>query len=252
MPDIVLTKRIADPKIQSTYEDPQFVRSYDADRYGGDFGSYLHAQEVEAFSSMVSAGNRLLDLGSGTGKLALALATGFETVVCADSSFEMLSVLKRKAMDRDVDIVCVVTDAQQLCFRRGAFDCLVSSRVLMHLADWKSGVSELSRVSREVVIDFPPLLSLAGLGLLLRGVMARFRAVSPRPRAISSPVLRQELLRHSRVPREWMKAYFFPIALHRRLNRSALTRRIEEPFRRIGFTRLFGAPVTLRANPDID
>ncbi|MFV1857920.1 MAG: class I SAM-dependent methyltransferase [Anaerolineales bacterium] len=248
MTDILLTKGNATLQVQSIYQDPQYVRSYDAGHYGGDFGNYIHDQEVETFSSLVTSGTRLLDLGSGTGKLALALAGEFDTVVCADSSFEMLSVLKRKALEEGIDVACVLTDAQQLCFRRDAFDSLVSSRVLMHLEDWRLGVSELSRVTREVVLDFPPLLSFAGLSLILRGAIARLGVISREPRAISLTGIRLELERHDRVANEWRKAYFFPISLHRRLNRSAVTRRIEEPFRRLGITRLFGAPVTLRAS----
>lgn len=252
MTEILLTEGKAPLQVQSIYQNPQYVRSYDAGHYGGDFGNYLHDQEIEAFSSLVTRGTRLLDLGSGTGKLALALSSDFDTVVCADSSFEMLLALKKKALEEGICVGCVLTDAQQLCFRREAFDSLVASRVLMHLEDWRLGVSELSRVSREVVLDFPPLLSFAGLSLMLRGATARLGVISRQPRPISLAAIRLELERYNRVTREWKKAYFLPVSLHRRLNRSTVTSRIEEPFRRLGITRLFGAPVTLRAGNGSD
>lgn len=228
--------------------DLEFVRSYDMDRYGGAFGAYLHSLEVEAFSSLARGGGRLLDLGAGTGKLALELSAGFDAVVCADASFEMLALLRRKAAARGITVYCVLVDAQHLCFPHEVFDCLVSSRMLMHVENWRRAVSELSRVARELVIDFPPLISLPGLVLLTSRVLTGLGAISPRPRAISLAAARLELKRNNHVSLEWRKAFFLPIALHRWLNRPSVSERIERPFRRLGLTMMFGAPVTLRAS----
>jgi len=43
------------------------------------------------------------------------------------------------------------------------------------------------------------------------------------------------------------KAYFLPVALHRWINHSTFSFKIEQFFRRLGLTALFGSPVTLKA-----
>ncbi len=155
---------------QPIYNEPGYREAYDGDRYGGTFGRYLHDLEVEAFLSlMAETPGSVLDVGAGTGKLSLALLNRSCRVVSADASWEMLRIARRKAQRKGQVLRSVICDVQDLCFKEQALDCLVASRVLMHIGDWKSVIAELCRVARRIVIiDVPSLCSFGGLESLFR------------------------------------------------------------------------------------
>ena len=88
------------------------------------------------------AGSRVLDVGSGAGLVASALAGRGARVVGADLAHSML----RAAQDRRPP--GVVADVRQLPFAEGAFDLVTAAFVLNHLADPRSGLRELHRVTR--------------------------------------------------------------------------------------------------------
>ena len=144
-------------------------------------------------------------------------------------------------------MVPVVCDAHQLCFQDGVFDCVVSSRTLMHFADWRKGLSELCRVAHEVVVDFPPVRSFSSLDSLFKHCKSFFVAS---PRAYKTFLIHsviKELQRHNFQVVAVRKQFFLPLAFHRWLNRPGLSARIEKWCKMIGLVRLLGAPVTLKA-----
>lgn len=94
----------------------------------------------------IRSGDRILDLGAGTGRFArLAAETG--RTVAADLSLEMLSRAKGKG-----DFERIRADAQALPFRRDAFDVTLLVMVLHHLADLPRALREVARVSRRTAI----------------------------------------------------------------------------------------------------
>ena len=130
------------------YHKSWYAEEYDNDRFGGSFGQYLQHQEVEIFKSMINgAGGKILDVGAGTGKLSLSFMRQSRQVVSIDASSEMLKLARRKAEKEDMYLRAVICDAQHLCFRDNAFESVVSSRLLMHLADRKQGLAEFCRVA---------------------------------------------------------------------------------------------------------
>ncbi|PYQ37724.1 MAG: hypothetical protein DMF77_26135 [Acidobacteria bacterium] len=90
-------------------------------------------------------GSRLLDLGTGMGAVASALADKIRTlraVVGCDLSFGMLG----KARHRVPQLRLVVGDMTRLPFRDASFDVATANCVLSHLADYQSGLAEVVRV----------------------------------------------------------------------------------------------------------
>ncbi len=157
--------------LQSIYHQKDYAKDYDHDRYGGAFGQYLYAHEVETFRSVVNNyKGKLLDVGAGTGKLALEFINQFDQVIYVDFSSEMLNVASMKSKKRGVILDQIICDAHHLCFREDAFNYLVCSRVLMHLDDWRSALSEFCRVAECVVVDFPPLFGFSGIHALFNKV----------------------------------------------------------------------------------
>ena len=161
----------------------------------------------------------------------------------------MLQTTRRKAAEAGLPVRPVVADLHSLCFRDGQFDCAVSSRVLMHVGDWRKAIAELCRVSRStVVLDFPPTRSAAGADAWWKrrfpGRQAEFREAY---QTFSVGAVAAELGHSGFEVTLVHRGFLLPLAWHRKLDRPTWSRWIEGGFRACGLVRLFGAPVTLRA-----
>jgi demethylmenaquinone methyltransferase/2-methoxy-6-polyprenyl-1,4-benzoquinol methylase len=87
--------------------------------------------------------NAIVDLATGTGDLALALARALprSEIVGADFSEEMLAVAKTKGVRR-----VVTADALALPFADQSFDCLTIAFGLRNIKDWSAALREMARV----------------------------------------------------------------------------------------------------------
>ena len=98
---------------------------------------------------------RVLDLATGSGDLALALQRRLPeaAITAADFSPEMLSVARRKGVRETV-----LADALHLSFPDESFDCVTVAFGLRNMADWSLALREMSRVLRQsghlLVLDF--------------------------------------------------------------------------------------------------
>jgi len=107
----------------------------------------------------VEAGERILDLGSGTGVLIPHLLDALGprgTVVAADFSAEMIRQSARRRWDSRVSLV--QADGLRLPFANGAFDRVLCNATLPHFADKQAALGEMTRVLRPggvVVISHP-------------------------------------------------------------------------------------------------
>ena len=108
-------------------------------------------------------GERVLDVGCGTGTLAIAAKkrvgpTG--TVTGVDAAAEMIERAMKKAGRARVDVTFQTAAAEQLPFADGSFDVVLSSLMLHHLPrDTRAaGVREMHRVLRPggrlLAVDF--------------------------------------------------------------------------------------------------
>jgi SAM-dependent methyltransferase len=95
----------------------------------------------------IGGGDRVLDVGCGTGGFALAIAreTGARVVGC-DLSTTFIEYAREAADARSVD--WVVGDAASLPFESRSFDCVVMSLVLHQVADKARVLKESFRVLR--------------------------------------------------------------------------------------------------------
>lgn len=92
-----------------------------------------------------SGGERALDVGTGAGTLALALAPLVGEVVAVDLVPELLEAARASAPP-NVDFV--EGDATRLPFADGEFDLACSRRTIHHLARPELAIAELARVTR--------------------------------------------------------------------------------------------------------
>ncbi len=110
---------------------------------------------------------RVLDVGTGAGVLALAVASFVREVVGVDVVPELLAAARR---DAPVNATFVEGDAEKLPFENGGFDLVACRRTLHHVHRPELAVAEITRVTapdgRVVVNDqIAPSDPLAGIEL---------------------------------------------------------------------------------------
>lgn len=118
-----------------------------ASRYDEKLG-YLNSFEQKKILPLLGniRGKKILDVGAGTGRLAIEMAKFPGAKVTAlDISPEMLEQLKKK----DQQIECVVGDAENLPFVSGSFDVVMAAFLIVHLKDPRQFFDEVYRVLKD-------------------------------------------------------------------------------------------------------
>jgi SAM-dependent methyltransferase len=105
----------------------------------------LMEELVRILLSELPAG-RCLEIGIGTGRIALPLMRRGVEIYGVDISIAMLRKLVAKAGDMQPNVA--IADATRLPFRDGTFASAIASHVLHLIPDWRAAVDELLRVVR--------------------------------------------------------------------------------------------------------
>lgn len=234
----------------AVYADPAMAERFDAMRFSGPIGRLIadtQEQQIAAFLEPV-ARRRVLDVGTGTGRAAIALARRGAIVTGVDASSEMLEVAGRRARESDVSVTFARGDAHRLEFPDRSFDAVVCLRVLMHTPDWRRSLAELCRVAADrVVFDYPARWSAAALQAAARRVAHLFDARVEAYRVFSSSAVARALEAEGFHIAGEHRQFVLPIALHKRVGSEAWTTRTEARLARLGLMRRFGSPVTIVA-----
>lgn len=91
-------------------------------------------------------GDRIVDVGVGTGRASLALARAGKHVTGVDISQEMLDQCRREGGDTPIELV--VGDLARLPLADAAFDTLISLNVAVHFPNWREALEDWARVVR--------------------------------------------------------------------------------------------------------
>lgn len=140
----------------------EFSKSYERLRFQG-YHTLIDNLEVDLAKRYCSG--KVLEAGCGTGLILSRLNKFCNQAVGIDLSAGMLAT----ARDRGLQVVQAPIDA--LPFSAGAFDTVVSFKVLAHILDIKSAIAELVRVTRPggyLVLEFYNRHSLRALIKLLK------------------------------------------------------------------------------------
>jgi SAM-dependent methyltransferase len=232
------------------YADPAMAEAFEGMRFSGPIGRMIAAAQEQVIASFLEpvAGRTVLDVGTGTGRAALALARRGATVTGVDASAEMLAVARRTADAAQIAITFAQEDAHRLTFPDRSFDAVICLRVLMHTPDWRQSLGELCRVSsHRIVFDYPAMASAALLQSVARRVAHAAGARVEAYRVFTDASVRRALQRNGFRIAGVHRQFVLPIALHKRLNSESATRRIEAVLARAGLNGLVGSPVTLVA-----
>jgi ubiquinone/menaquinone biosynthesis C-methylase UbiE len=134
-----------------TRDFDSIARSYDA-WYETPVGAWADRIETTVLFDMLNlhAGERLLDLGTGTARLALEIARQDVQVTGVDASREMLGVAQSRLLHHQAEerVRLVHGDMAALSFPDRSFDAVLTVTTLCFVADPQRVVSEAARVLR--------------------------------------------------------------------------------------------------------
>jgi ubiquinone/menaquinone biosynthesis C-methylase UbiE len=151
---------------------------------GGDYHRFARETVWELGPVLVeaagiSAGQRVLDVATGSGNVAMRAAEAGADVVASDLTPENFEAGRREAGARGVELEWVEADAEALPFEGGQFDVVTSVFGVMFAPDHQKAADELVRVCRPRgtigLISFTP----DGLGGEFFGTLAPYMPAPP-------------------------------------------------------------------------
>ena len=96
----------------------------------------------------VASGDRVVDIGAGTGALTAALLARGASVAAADPSPEFVAVLRERFPGLEVE----EAPAELLPFAAGVFDAALAQLVVAFMSDAPAAIAEMARVARRVAV----------------------------------------------------------------------------------------------------
>lgn len=113
-----------------------------AEQVIGDLGSAV----VRAVN--VGSGERVLDIGAGSGNAAIRAAQAGATVTASDLTSELLDIGRQRAARAGLTLAWEVADAQALPYGDNSFDVVISCVGIMFAPFHNRAAAELARVVR--------------------------------------------------------------------------------------------------------
>jgi ubiquinone/menaquinone biosynthesis C-methylase UbiE len=230
------------------YSDVETSSVSYAQRFAGAAGTWLLARQTSLLEALLreTAPCSVLDVGGGHAQavepvleLGCALTVLGSDPVCAE---RLESWIDRKA------ITFACGDLLSLPYPDDAFDVVLSLRLVPHCEEWPQLIAELCRVARRaVILDYPCWES---LNLMAAPFFERKRQMEGNTRTWITFRHQQigavfKAAGWTRLTRK--KQFFWPMVLHRKLDRPMLSQTVEAAAAGLGLRYLFGSPVLIRA-----
>lgn len=119
------------------------------DEYDAFMGRYSRVlAPLFAEFAGVGSGDRVLDVGAGTGALTAELVARGVSVAAADPSPEFVAVLRERFPGLEVE----EAPAESLPYGAGVFDLALAQLVVAFMSDAPAAVAEMARVARRVAV----------------------------------------------------------------------------------------------------
>ena len=144
--------------------------------YENTAATLVDAAETGIQALAITGGERILDLGCGTGNAAIAAARRGAKVMAIDPAARLVEVTADRATEAGLDVDARVGDAGSIPAPNASFDGLISIFAVIFAPDPQKAADEMVRVVRPggriVITTWLPYGPIAEAGKILRGAMA--------------------------------------------------------------------------------
>lgn len=218
-----------------------------ATRFAGDVGAWFLQVQEQATLRMLAAypGARVLDVGGGHGQIAGALARqGYDVTVTG--SDPVCSARIQPLVDEG-QVRFEVANVLDLPYPDRAFDVVISYRLLPHVEQWQVFLAELTRVAGQaVVVDYPEVRSANAIAPLLFPLKKQLEGNTRTYTTFRRRELLDAFAEHGFREEARYAEFFFPMVVHRKLEKPGLSAALENASRTVGLTGWLGSPVILK------
>jgi len=125
----------------------QTAPDWGSGRYERTAEALMPAARVLVDAARVESGERVLDLGCGTGNAALLAAERGAAVIGVDPAERLIQVAQLEAEKRGLEATFAVGDAASIPAADGSFDVVLSSFGVIFAPDARQAAAEMARVT---------------------------------------------------------------------------------------------------------
>ena len=240
-------------KIESQKADIETSSEDYATRFSGKVGEYFLEKQTRITLKFLKQwpDAKILDVGGGHAQLSVPLVKENYniTVVGSDETC-------RKRLDRFLaphSFQFKTGNLLQLPFGNKSYDIVICFRLLTHEDNWKVQISELCRVAKyAIVVDYPDIRSFNIFYKFLFDVKKRIEGNTRTFRNFSRKEIAEEFAKNGFNKPIFQPEFFFPMLIHRKIKLVNLSKVIERFFTILGLTKLFGSPVILKVESNLN
>ncbi len=221
-----------------------------ARRFAGPAGTWLLGVQTRIITDFLRdrPGASVLDVGGGHGQSAFPLVQAGHPVTVLGSD-PVCAAPVQPLMDQGA-ATFVTGNLLALPFPDRSFDVVIALRLVPHCEQWAILLKELCRVARDtVIVDYPCVESVNCLAGFFFERKRRFEGNTRTWLTFRNRQIHAAFEREGWTELTVRKQFFWPMALHRMLDRPALSSTLEGITAAVGLRRAFGSPVLLRARP---
>jgi len=218
-----------------------------ARRFAGPVGAWFLKVQEQGTLQMLRAYPRatILDVGGGHAQVTEALiGAGFHLTVlgsAASCAERLRPFLQSGQVNFEIGNVI------DLPYPSGAFDVVLSYRLLPHVERWDELLREMARVAKKaVVLDYPEANSLNLIAPSLFGFKKKLEGNTRPFTLFRQKQIVDVLERHGFGYGDRFAEFFLPMVLHRKLKSPGLSAGMETICRKLGLTGRWGSPVILK------
>jgi ubiquinone/menaquinone biosynthesis C-methylase UbiE len=218
-----------------------------ASRFTGKVGEWFLQVQEEATLKLLAPypGMKILDVGGGHGQITKTLIqSGCDVTVLGSDSVCQQRI--QHFIDKG-QCQFKVGDILNLPFPDHSFDAVISYRLLAHVSQWQTYLTELARMTKQaVLIDYAEVYSFNYFEPYLfqykKQIEGNTRTYTCFKKSDLLPIFHKGGLVYA----DDYRQFFLPMVLHRKLNKVALSTIAENISQSLGLTRLMGSPVILK------
>ena len=218
-----------------------------AKRFSGEFGEF--ALGVQGKLTITILQNHddiktILDVGGGHGQLMPFIKDkGYDITIYG--SHECCKKRVEEYLD-DNKVKFEVGSLINLPYPDRSFDSVICYRQICHLEKWKECLSELTRVSKKIVIiDYPTYRSFNILNKVLFKLKKKVEKNTRTFTIFNDSEIKEEFLKNDFKVEKKLPEYFLPLVFYRIIKKKGVCNLIENIFSLMGLRKDFGSPIII-------